>query len=366
MLNRFRLLGRRPRGGAFAGVFFGILLCLGAVVLLWTNEGRVDLSRIAREAAIVAPDGSAAGGAQVVSVTGALEIVEPATDPLFGIRGEYLQLTRNVEMYAWVEHERDDHYNYELEWTAEPPDSGVFEYPEGHINPPLPIRTETFSAMEGRIGHFTFDPSRFSSLPAAEAASLGSDLATSSEVQVIGDTTLYIGKGSPQTPEVGDVRITYQAVQVQGTVTLFGQVEGNRVEPYLYDDDRLYGVWPGNHEEALAAMHRAYTAQGWAFRVFGVILMWIGLSLVLHPLTSLLGRIPLLGRVGQGAVWVITLVVALGISIPIILASLVVHHLPLLLFAFFVLLGITMYLVWRRRRVGLQEPAPAEPPTPEE
>ena len=55
MPSPFDLLRERPRQarGVLAGVFFGFLFCLGAVALLWSNEGRVDLSKVAATSMVV-------------------------------------------------------------------------------------------------------------------------------------------------------------------------------------------------------------------------------------------------------------------------------------------------------------------------
>src|SRR5438132_6417958 len=43
-------------GQSIAGVAFGALLFIAAFPVLWWNEGRLDLSRVAREAVVVGPD----------------------------------------------------------------------------------------------------------------------------------------------------------------------------------------------------------------------------------------------------------------------------------------------------------------------
>jgi len=69
MLNRFRSPGRRV-GGSLVAALFGVILSLGSVVVLWANEGRADLSKVARDATIVSAgsNGSEARG-HMVSIT---------------------------------------------------------------------------------------------------------------------------------------------------------------------------------------------------------------------------------------------------------------------------------------------------------
>lgn len=355
MLNRLGLSRKRGRG-SLAGALFGLLLFLGSTVLLWTNEGRTDLSKIARDAVIVSPksDGAAAQG-QLVAITGDLESEEAAADPVYRIGGNYLRLERQVEMYAWVEKkEDDDSYSYETTWTADPADSSTFHEPSAPTNPTMPVHDEVFYAHRGSVGGFHFDPNR-ARLPASEDVTLHQgDLDLPNGARVVDGIHIYTGWGSPARPRVGDVRISYQAVPAGRTATLYGRLQNDRVEAYLEGGDKLYGVWLGNHDEALAAMHQAYVFQGWALRVGGLVMMWMGMNLVFSPLTNLLGGIPLLGDLSRGLVWAVTFIVSLVLTVVIVVVSFIAHRWYLLLILLaLVLAGLA--LLYRKRQ---EEAAP--------
>ncbi|MCB0091907.1 MAG: hypothetical protein KDE54_28645, partial [Caldilineaceae bacterium] len=123
----------------------GALLFLGAVYLLWTNEGRVDFGRVAKDAVILSSESvdSAAEG-KLVAVSGKLRSDEPLGDAPYLQPGPYVALARNVEMYAWIERRREgakgssgsssgdkapNDYEYELGWTNSPQDSSNFAVP---------------------------------------------------------------------------------------------------------------------------------------------------------------------------------------------------------------------------------------------
>jgi hypothetical protein len=346
---------RGKKGGVLAGAFFGILMLIGSAGVLWVNEGRADLSKIAKEA-IVVPQGSAPTEAQgqLVAATGQLAVEEPAFDADFGVRGDYVQLDRKVEMYAWQEHEEDnDRYSYTTEWTSSPANSSQFNQSAGHTNPPLAFQEATFYAQVGIVGSYTFDPSR-AHLTSGENVPPGTDLRLPRPARVVG-TYIYIGAGLPTQPVVGDVRLSYTAVSTGGTVTLYGLLQGDQIEPFLKDGDKLYGVWAGNHDEALVTMHQEYVTIGWIMRIGGFLLMWFGLNLFVSPLTSLLGFIPVLGRLGQGVIWGINFVIALVVSLVIILVSFVAHRWYLILAVVVVGIGVALFFVLRQR----QKAAPA-------
>jgi len=340
---------RTKKGGVLAGAFFGVLMLIGSVVMLWVNEGRTDLRKIAREA-IVVTQGTASAEAQgqLVAITGRLEVSEAAFDNDLGVRGDFVKLSRQVEMYAWDESEEDEKYSYEEEWTSNPEDSSNFEYPAGHENPAMPYRAATFYAPTGQVNNYTFDPSR-AHLSSPEAIVPHEGLRLPEWGYQEGEY-IYVGIGSPSRPAIGDVRISYTAVEAGQTVSLYGLLQGNQVEPFVQGGDKLYGIWSGSHDEALAAMHQEYVMIGWFLRIGGFLMMWFGLNLLVSPLTNLLGFIPVLGRLGRGVIWAINFVLALVVSLVIILVSFVAHRWYLLLAVILIMAGVVIFLVMRQRK----------------
>ena len=89
---------------SLGGVVVGFLMFLISFPVLWWNEGRLDVSQVAKKAAVV--DCSSVGPdaeGQLVGLTGELGVPDPVGDPEFLKPGPYAELTRRVEMFAWVE-----------------------------------------------------------------------------------------------------------------------------------------------------------------------------------------------------------------------------------------------------------------------
>lgn len=350
---RLGSIPQRRSKGSLPAALIGILLFLGSFVTLWVNEGRTDLSTIARNATVFRSDSAPAEAQeQLVGITGPLAVSEPAGDLDFGVRGNYLFLERKVEMYAWKEKSEDNNrYSYSTEWTTRPEDSSSF-HQAGHTNPPMPYQGRSFYAGQGQVGPYTFDPSR-AHLIAKEEVALGSDLRLPRGARISG-SYIYIGAGSPTQPQVGDVRISYSAVLPGRTVTLYGKLVGQHVEPYVRDGDTLYGIWGGGHEEAMAAMHQEYVIMGWVLRLVGFLMMWFGMNMVVSPLTNLLGYVPILGRLGRAAIWGVTFLIALVFTLVTIVISFIAHRWYLLLAVVVIAIGVTVFLVMRKQK---KEPA---------
>jgi hypothetical protein len=91
--------------GSVQGVLLGFLLFVVSFGVLYWNEGRVDVSSIAKKSVVadatVTPDGGLNGS--FVSATGNVTSAETIGDTLYLKPGSYLSVNRKAEMYAWVE-----------------------------------------------------------------------------------------------------------------------------------------------------------------------------------------------------------------------------------------------------------------------
>ncbi|MEJ2747904.1 MAG: TMEM43 family protein [Anaerolineae bacterium] len=343
---------RRNSKNPFVRVLFGALVLLGSVVLLWTNEGRVNLANVAvKSKPVNANEINPANEGEFVSVTGRLDTAVPMTNDLYLRRAEFVQVKRWVEMYAWVEKEESDDdgktYNYEMAWTNDPQSAEEFYYPEGHENPPLPVYDETFTAVSATLGVFQIDTQQMD-LPRPESLALGYHNVLEGPYRV-GEKYLFEGKGSLENPQLGDVRVSFTAVPAGITATAFGVQTGSGFAPYDYRGRAsLYRVLAGSQSEAIKQLDTEYKIMLWGFRALGFFLMWLGLGLVVSPLTALLRFVPVLGNLGRKAIGALTFGLALLLSLLIISVSALLHNLWALL-TLLVLLGAGFYL-WQRSR----------------
>src|SRR5207253_4187039 len=124
------------------GVAVGGLLFIFSFPVLWVNEGRTDLSQVAKKAQVVKADSVGKGTeGKLVSLTGELRSDEKVGDPQFLQPGAYVRLQRVSEMFAWVERKETDTkkqlggskrtettYSYDTAWTESPKESPSFRY----------------------------------------------------------------------------------------------------------------------------------------------------------------------------------------------------------------------------------------------
>lgn len=323
--------------GSFGGVLVGLVLFLGAFVLLYWNEGRLDLSTIAKRALTVQanlPSPTHVG--KLVAVTGPIVTNETLGDA-YVAPGKYVALRRKVEMYAWdevthTETKRDvggsetkiKTYEYRKTWTTSPENSGSFKRSSGHHNPSMAEKSEHFRARDARVGVYGVDLGALE-LPAYEEVDLNGGNTRGGEVD--GDY-LYLSERTGS-PRVGDIRLAYEAVPSGQKVTLFGKLKSpDHVASYKHSSsDTLYRAVAGEKDEAIKALRGEHATMTWILRLVGFLMMWIGLALVTGPINVLLDVLPFLGNMSRGLTGFGAFVIAVVLSVVTILVAIVLHNL---------------------------------------
>ena len=322
-------------GGSIIAALIGLVLVPIALVLLFWNEGRaVDAIRALNRGASaivevnpVAVEQSANG--KLVHVTGQLQPVTAAKDPLFGVTYDGLvRLNRKVEMYQWEQktsatsHQNiggskttETTYSYEKTWSEQPINSGGFKNPNGHQNPAMQVRSETFDGDDVRIGAYKVDPALLNKMETFTP--LQPQAPPPAGYQVSGED-FYKGQ-NPAQPEIGDTRVGFAAVRAQTVSVAAAQTMGVLTG---YRDRNGYtialveaGVVPAD-----VMFHDERGTEGkltWILRGVGFAGVLIGFALMSRPLAMLAAFLPFLESiVGAGA-----FLVALGLAIPISLLT---------------------------------------------
>jgi len=352
---------------SFIGVLVGIILFLVAFPVLWFNEGRTDMATVAQASVLV--DGARVSeqteGKQV-AVSGTLTSDEQLGDSPYLAAGAYIQLNRNVEMYAWVEDKSTDThkdaggsstttttYTYHQEWTSNPKDSHEFEHPVGHNNPPLPLQSATMVVSSASVGAYAINPADIT-LPSAQDIKLDNEIVAISPDYKLAGNYILLGKASFNTPQLGDVRISYSGVSPNTRAIAFGKQQGNALVPYLTaKNDRLYRVFVNTDREgAIQEMNTEYEVIGWILRLVGFLMMWIGMCLCFGPITTFLDVLPFLGSAGRFMVGLVTLPVALVLSIITIVISILAHNILALIVVLGLLIGGVMLWSKVQKRNG--------------
>ena len=296
------------------GSLIGIVLVVGAVLLLYWNEGTevttlrtLELAQgLLVEASPARLDPALEG--RLVHLTGTLAAAAAARDPVFGtVAADAMRLERHVEMFQWEEHSSSSTekslggsstttttYDYQKTWSDREIDSGAFHARAGHANPKLPIARLVSDAAEVRIGPYRLDASVLDQLSPTAPVALP-EAATLPPGWKRGDTGPYRGR-DPLTPAIGDVRVSFLAVPA-GTASVIAGQQGENLAAFTAPNGETVALArPG--VASATAMFNAERSQArllaWALRLTGFVLCLVGLVLLLRPLAVLVSVIPLL------------------------------------------------------------------------
>ncbi len=364
--------------GSFVAVLVGIVLFLVSIGLLYWNEGRAvaeitSLNAGARTVASVPADTvDRANEGRLVHVTATAAVDGGVTDPVFHAgKADAMRLRRHVEMYQWHEHEETKTekrvgggetkvttYNYARDWSETPIDSGRFKRPNGHANPPMPVRSAEFEAKAVHLGGFTLDESVVKKMSgfkafAPPAAVTGGDLMP--PFTRVGDQ-LYRG-AAPESPAVGDMRVSFEVIDAQPVSVVAAQV-GAVLAPYRGPDGRTIELVDLGTRTAGDMFHEAKSESRmitWILRGVGFLLMWIGLALLSAPLSWLASLLPFLEGVVDAVAAVAALIVAIPLTLTVIAIAWIAHRPVIgigLLVAGVVLAAGLRWVAPRRRRMA--------------
>ena len=366
--------------GSFGGAVVGLLLFVGSFVLLAWNEGRAVDAIVALDAgagtvvAVPADRIDPANDGKLVHVSARATVTAPLVDPAFKVGGPgLLRLERRVEMYQWREDKETSTetsvggkettrttYSYVTGWSEDAIDSSGFRRPEGHANPGMPYRSQTLDARPVRLGAFALDPAQVRRITDFEPLATPGDAALPDGFRRDGET---IVRGTPDTPQVGDLRITFQAVPVQ-TVSVVARQTADGLTAYRAPNGHVIDLVETGARDAGSMFRQAKADEAfltWILRAAGFLMMLIGIALVASPLAWLASVLPFLADLVNVAAFGIALIAAVPLTLVTIALSWLAFR-PLIaggLIVAAVVLTLAIRRLVPRRRAPTSAPADA-------
>lgn len=392
-------------GGAIKGIFFGLLIFIASFAVLYWNEGKVDKSNIASSATEInssVPNTDTNLEGKLVYLNGNLSTNTMLGDDVYLKSGSYVALGRKVEVYAWVEESstkttnnvggsqtQETTYSYKQNWVSSPADSSKFHSPIDHTNPSKVLSDNTWYATDAKVGVYSVDASTIS-LPSFQPITLNdqtvilpvvatttakpvendlmkllsaSDEDIASEVGIsttkaevetkpnqkveLNDNKVFVTSKGFSAPTVGDMRVSYSGIMSGTSVTILGRLDGSKISSMTDTKTgaKLYIASAGSFADILTSLHSSYKSGLWIFRIIGFLMMWIGLSMVLAPLSVLLDVLPLLGSVSRGVISMVTFVISLVLTVVTVIVSKFLHSPVAIAVAVVLIVGYVIYLI---------------------
>ncbi|MEA1915768.1 MAG: TMEM43 family protein [Campylobacterota bacterium] len=324
-------------GNSFKGVAVGFALIIASITLLWWNEGRsVDQATALQEmqsniVTLANTKYDAQHEGKAVLLQGEVKPLSEVVDPEFGVRSDGLVLRKTVQMYQWKENktthteekvggstQTTTTYDYVKEWSSTAINSSTFQDSVGHQNPMMNHKSETY-ATDAQLGEYYLDKNMIRRIGASQSYHGLAKMPEQIGEAINHKNFLYIGF-SAQLPRVGDVKITYSYAPA-GIYTFAAKSQNKALVNYTTDNGKSFAfVRPGNVDAKIIFKEEleANNVLTWILRGVGLMLMFIGFSLIMGPLATLVKVIPMFSSIMTG----VTSIVA-GI-LTLILGSLVI------------------------------------------
>ena len=166
----------------------------------------------------------------------------------------------------------------------------------------------------------------------------------------------------PSNPQVGDVRITWEAIGPKEAVSIVYVQSGDTFTPYHAKSNRdvaLLGMGTQTADDLFTTAERNNVIFTWLLRVAGWFLMFIGLSMIFKPLSVLGDVVPFIGTLIGGASSAAAAVLALILSL-ITIAIAWIWYRPLLGITILVLAAALIVWLIKRNRQAKEAKAAAE------
>ncbi len=320
-------------GNSFKGIIFGLILLVGSIILLSWNENRsVNQAEALNEmnAKIVTlPDTvyHPEHENKAVLVQGEVKPVSQIVDPLFDVKSDGLVLRRMVEMYQWKENkstkteeklggatETVTTYDYVKVWSSTNYNSSSFKHPEGHHNPVMNYKSETF-VTDAKIGDYYLSKNMVSNIGASQAYNGLSSMSEKVGIATNHMSFLYIGhvpqnkiaehsgNSTPQNPSIGDMKISY-VYAPSGQYTIAAKSQNKSLVNYITSNNRSFAFIRSGSVSAKQIFKDELDANStmtWILRGIGLLMMFIGFILIMGPLATFAKVIPMLGSLVGGA-----------------------------------------------------------------
>lgn len=350
-------------GGAIKGVFAGGIIFLLAFPVLFLNEGcavKAYNAYAEGRGAIKQTKGAKADkvdpqfDGKLVHMTAEAKTDDTVEDDVFKISQNALKLRRKVEMYQWEESERQQtkedrdkrrpiQYNHDKVWSENFIDSSTF-HEAGYDNPPdMKFRSQEWDAENVSFGSFRLSRGLFSRMTDFDSLKVGEDDLKKAENlgtnAVVHDGGFYLAdEPNPASPQIGDIRVSFEVVRPQ-KVSILAKQMGDTFEEYVTSNDYTIELLQSGEVSAdkmFATAESNVAMMTWFIRVGGFFMMFIGMSLIFAPLTVLTDVLPIVDQLAELGTAIIAFFIAAACS-SITIAVAWVFYRPLL--------GITMLVI---------------------
>ncbi|MBR2833132.1 MAG: TMEM43 family protein [Bacilli bacterium] len=311
------------KGNSIVG---GLIFLILGICLLWWNEGNnvKNIQSVSEGEKnytdITSSTIDAKYDGKLVATSGNISVTGSVFDDVFGVSSDSAALYRKVEMYQWKEEcESDNNCSYKKEWSEDLIDSADFNKAE-YVNPDTKLyESEKFLSDNVMVGAFNLPDKLIDRLSTNKKLKDLKEEIASSHGMVLTSNNYYTNV-QDNSPQVGDIRISFYENDAK-VVSVLAEQSDNTFKVYKTKKGKdLFRIFEDNYDGAdmLSIIAKQNKMMKWIFRIAGILAIMIGIGSIFSPLTLLLGKVPILGSIVNGATGVASFVLGLSISLVVI------------------------------------------------
>lgn len=373
-------------GSSFKGIGAGIMLFLAGTALLWWNEGNVvKTDKMLNEAEGVTVELETIDrvdpemDGKLVYATGFATTEDSLIDAKFGVGATAVKLRRDVEYYQVMEEAHEEHkdklggkeeivttYSYKEGWTSSPIQSSNFHDPAYQKKNFVltSAESEAWQAEKVKFGAFLLNNYQIGSIRGEVPVELKLDSALlvsmnkecqqviqrqyggksdSMKLVHVADNQLYYGF-SPNSPAVGDVRITFTKV-MPAKVTIIAKQKDNTFTSFKAKNGKTFQTLQMGTKDAAEIYEGAHDSNHtmmWILRLIGIVMVISGLKGIFAFIETILKVVPFVANIIGWGVGVVCTVLGIAWSL-IIIAIAWLFYRPLIGISLLVVAG---FLIW--------------------
>ncbi|MEK7634239.1 MAG: TMEM43 family protein [Patescibacteria group bacterium] len=332
-------------GASFKNIFIGFLLVIGAIILLFWNEGRTvkteqNLKEGFSVVVSVSPDKKdLKNEGKLIHFSGMTKSPDLLTDSEFEISANALKMQRVVEVYQWKEEsksktvqklgggtETTTTYTYSKEWSDKLIDSSNFREAETHQNPSAKLfLDQEWISNEVTVGEYAISEDLLSALSGYQSFTIPQEMfdakntTSSAQLQLAGNT-IYYQTNNITTPEIGSTRISYEIIPPQDISVIYKQSGENLVPYQTKNGSKISMIQLGKStaEEMFKNAQESNKMMTWILRFVGAFLLFIGFQMILGVLPVVGSVIPFIGNIIGAGVGLVSFLLTIIIGTVVI------------------------------------------------
>ena len=355
------------------GLFFGLILIIGSLILLWWNEGRAihtenDLKDGSKNVVhlqtnVPLPENED----KLVHLTGTVNTTDTLIDPDFNIYTNAIALERNVLFYQWEETSEEKTekelggsekttttYSYSKNWVSNKINSNNFKKPEGHINnSAYSYSNSAYEAENVFIDSFKLSKEVIDKISNFEPFPL--DSSSKNDSYKISSNTIYLGSGNLENnPQIGDVKISFEVVKSSQLVSVISKQSQNTLVPFVGKNgssinELMYGEVSADvmFKEAISN-NKMIT---WLLRLLGLVFCISGFTLLFKPLVIIGDFVPFIGSIVSIGTGLVSTILGMILSFITVAIAWFFYRPIISIILIAVVMLLFIFLLYRRKAI---------------